>query len=248
MDIKPIETFYNGYRFRSRLEARWAVFFDAMGIKYEYEPEGFEFDDGTKYLPDFYLPDADAYIEIKSIGSFSIEKVDDGVQGINGREEVYKYMKAASEISKEHTFIIFMGDPYDAIVNRETRKGKSHLFYMGECFYKKASKNDPDIKPCNRDIKCAECDTPFYPCYSYAVNGFTTKAVIFIGDDKTSFIPKAYGNFEILLFGDNPYFSLELQDLEKYLVMNIKAAKKARQARFEHGNFEEVNRCLKTDI
>ena len=54
-EIKPIDTVYNGYRFRSRLEARWAVFFDAMGIKYEYEPEGFEFDDGTKYLPDFLL-------------------------------------------------------------------------------------------------------------------------------------------------------------------------------------------------
>lgn len=25
--IKPIETIYNGYHFRSRLEARWAVFF-----------------------------------------------------------------------------------------------------------------------------------------------------------------------------------------------------------------------------
>lgn len=54
-EIKPIETVYNGYRFRSRLEARWAVFFDAMGIKYEYEPDGFEFGDGTKYLPDFLL-------------------------------------------------------------------------------------------------------------------------------------------------------------------------------------------------
>ena len=28
--IKAIETVYNGYRFRSRLEARWAVFFDAL--------------------------------------------------------------------------------------------------------------------------------------------------------------------------------------------------------------------------
>ena len=33
-DIKPIETVYNGYRFRSRLEARWAVFFDEAGIEY----------------------------------------------------------------------------------------------------------------------------------------------------------------------------------------------------------------------
>ena len=54
--IKAIETLYKGYRFRSRLEARWAVFFDALGIDWEYEPEGFEMADGTRYLPDFYLP------------------------------------------------------------------------------------------------------------------------------------------------------------------------------------------------
>lgn len=65
MDIKPIETEYNGYRFRSRLEARWAVFFDVAGIKYEYEPEGFELDDGTRYLPDFYLPDFSTFCEVK---------------------------------------------------------------------------------------------------------------------------------------------------------------------------------------
>ena len=53
MEIKPIETEYNGYRFRSRLEARWAVLFDALGVKYEYEPEGFELPSGKKYLPDF---------------------------------------------------------------------------------------------------------------------------------------------------------------------------------------------------
>ena len=65
MDIKPIETVYNGYRFRSRLEARWAVFFDTIGARYEYEPQGFEFEDGTRYLPDFYLPDCDRWIEVK---------------------------------------------------------------------------------------------------------------------------------------------------------------------------------------
>lgn len=64
-DIKPIETYYNGYRFRSRLEARWAVFFDAMGIKYEYEPEGFVGAYGEPYLPDFYLSDFDVYAEVK---------------------------------------------------------------------------------------------------------------------------------------------------------------------------------------
>jgi len=62
--IKVIETVYNGYRFRSRLEARWAVFFDALDVKYEYEKEGFDID-GIWYLPDFYLPDYNCWVEIK---------------------------------------------------------------------------------------------------------------------------------------------------------------------------------------
>jgi len=62
--IKAIETVYNGYRFRSRLEARWAVFFDTLGIKWEYEKEGYELD-GLLYLPDFWLPEQDCWVEIK---------------------------------------------------------------------------------------------------------------------------------------------------------------------------------------
>ena len=63
--IKAIETVYKGFRFRSRLEARWAVFFDTANIPYEYETEGFELPDGTRYLPDFYLPQYDWYVEVK---------------------------------------------------------------------------------------------------------------------------------------------------------------------------------------
>ena len=51
-EIKPIETYYDGCRFRSRLEARWAVFFNELGVHYEYEPEGFQ-KNGLMYLPDF---------------------------------------------------------------------------------------------------------------------------------------------------------------------------------------------------
>lgn len=53
-DIKAIETYYNGYRFRSRLEARWAVFFNAIHADWTYEPEGYSFD-GNYYLPDFLI-------------------------------------------------------------------------------------------------------------------------------------------------------------------------------------------------
>lgn len=53
--LKPITTVYKGYRFRSRLEARWAVFFDACGAKWEYEPEGYDLGNGIYYLPDFVI-------------------------------------------------------------------------------------------------------------------------------------------------------------------------------------------------
>lgn len=65
--IQAIETVYKGYRFRSRSEARWAVFFDTLGVKYIYEPEGYVFEDGTRYLPDFYLPNANMFFEVKGL-------------------------------------------------------------------------------------------------------------------------------------------------------------------------------------
>jgi hypothetical protein len=71
--IKPIETEYAGYRFRSRLEARWAVFMDTLGIKYIYEPDGFDLD-GTWYLPDFWLPEQKRWIEIKGQKATEEEK------------------------------------------------------------------------------------------------------------------------------------------------------------------------------
>lgn len=68
-EIRAIETSYAGCRFRSRLEARWAVFFDHLGITWEYEPQGFLIDnwdgDPWQYLPDFYLPRDDTYVEVK---------------------------------------------------------------------------------------------------------------------------------------------------------------------------------------
>jgi hypothetical protein len=68
--MKAIETIYKGYRFRSRLEARWAVFFDALDIKWEYEKEGYEKNDNgviCSYLPDFYLPEFGMHVEVKGV-------------------------------------------------------------------------------------------------------------------------------------------------------------------------------------
>ena len=65
MQIKAVETQYKGYRFRSRLEARWAVFFDALGIDWQYEKEGYDLRELGYYLPDFYLTNYDIWVEVK---------------------------------------------------------------------------------------------------------------------------------------------------------------------------------------
>lgn len=54
MTISAIETRYAGCRFRSRLEARWAVFFTALDLDWHYEPQGYHTNGGL-YLPDFLL-------------------------------------------------------------------------------------------------------------------------------------------------------------------------------------------------
>lgn len=60
-----IETVYKGILYRSRLEARWAAFFDRLPIEYDYEMEGFNLPSGIKYLPDFWLPQVRMWAEVK---------------------------------------------------------------------------------------------------------------------------------------------------------------------------------------
>lgn len=62
--LRAIDTAYNGRFYRSRQEARFAVLFDWLGVSYDYEPEGYEVD-GLRYLPDFLLPEAGWFLEIK---------------------------------------------------------------------------------------------------------------------------------------------------------------------------------------
>lgn len=80
--LQAIETRYKGYRFRSRLEARWAVFFDTLGATWEYEAQGMKVsrrlfnpwaNEHFNYLPDFWLPKAELYCEVK--GSLSSDEL-----------------------------------------------------------------------------------------------------------------------------------------------------------------------------
>lgn len=101
-EIKAIQTYYNGFLFRSRLEARWAVFFDKMGIQYEYEPEGLILSDGSFYLPDFFLIPFDCYFEVKRKG------IDNTPEG---EKAIWKIRNGA--YTDSWAGIIAFGDPVD---------------------------------------------------------------------------------------------------------------------------------------
>ena len=86
-----IETQFKGYRFRSRLEARYAVMFDALGFEWQYEPEGFDLGELGCYLPDFFLPKHNVWKEIKGGKATGIEldKCSALFAGITGEENAF---------------------------------------------------------------------------------------------------------------------------------------------------------------
>ena len=68
--VKPIPATVYGVTTRSRLEARWIIFFERAGIPWEYEPQAYRV--GSRgYLPDFRIRPhhgADqAWMEIKPL-------------------------------------------------------------------------------------------------------------------------------------------------------------------------------------
>src|SRR5262249_20534748 len=64
--LRVIQTFFDGRHFRSRTEARFAVLCKALGWHYEYEREAFVLEQGS-FLPDFYLTECGAFVEVKGI-------------------------------------------------------------------------------------------------------------------------------------------------------------------------------------
>lgn len=114
--IKAIETRYLGHHFRSRLEARWAIYFDAAGIKWEYEHEGFVLPDETPYLPDFWLPELKCFAEVKPFG-FSKEEFYKASNLprpcilLDGKPQIHPYF-VAGELSQGDNAVISLDDRY----------------------------------------------------------------------------------------------------------------------------------------
>ena len=236
MDIKPIETVYNGYKFRSRLEARWAVFFDAAKIRYEYEPEGYEYN-GERYLPDFYLPDFDAHVEVKS-NRPGIEK------------DILRCIKMIHWGGPIKT-IIFLGNvPGDSdgghwhfpALYYSTGNMDGGLVYYGWWYFEDLFNDDGDPVCVAGSVSHARYIQPFYDTNNGGLDGrFNIKKRCF---EPLSVEPIS----DRYLMTEDPIKKskkYEMSDEEftqsmKEMVMQRNeifylALRKARQARFEHG-------------
>lgn len=106
--MKAIQTKYNGCLFRSRLEARWAIFLDALGIKWRYEIEGFDLD-GEWYLPDFWLPFP--FSEPHRDGAFGVQGYWLEIKPTMPGDREKRLLLTLARQTKHHAYL-FYGDPH----------------------------------------------------------------------------------------------------------------------------------------
>lgn len=98
--IPAIPTPYGGVLFRSRTEARWARFWDALDIKWEYEPQGFVTADGRPYLPDFVTFPALGRLWVEIKGSWESDP-----------EGVARWRRFADDRPQPSRAVLFAGAP-----------------------------------------------------------------------------------------------------------------------------------------
>ena len=210
--IQAIETEYNGYRFRSRLEARWAVFFDALGVDYEYEPEGYELPDGRRYLPDFRLK---CY----------------GTRGDIGENPFDLYIEVKGRMTEEEAEKIRMFANFDRTFKqlRDLGLPENELYDRFEEEIQKGDKINRVLIVGNIPKNGMSCDNLSNGSYE-AMDGcgvYPFNYELIDGDHFGAF-PAAFGG-KFFLWGDDSNYIWNYGEVER-------AYDVARKARFEHGD------------
>ena len=203
--IKPIETIYKGYRFRSRLEARWATFFDMMGLNWQYEVEGYDLGEKGYYLPDFFITSPQGYnfyYETKPRGYINDGKLD----------LLIKLLEANNNYENGNCVVIsgstLIGDPIDVTTqNYPTICPRCGVIRPLGFEYGGDKYND--ITSCG----CQLCD------FKEGNGHYTAK------EDLCLFNHEYHKGWIQVSGIDNRIYSTQISN----------AARAARQARFEHG-------------
>ena len=99
MASKGIPSEYAGVVYRSRGEAKWAVFLAELGVPFEYETQGFD-TDGSWYLPDFVI--------FAATGTIWAERKDSWADDPDG---IAKFRQFASQRPKKSRAALLIGVP-----------------------------------------------------------------------------------------------------------------------------------------
>lgn len=121
--MRSLGATYKGYAFRSRLECRWYIFYEAMGEPIAYEPEAIDLG-GFAYIPDFFLRTFRAWNEIKG------EMVSDAA----GLLMIEKCVQLTQQSGRP--VILAFHDPYDlrcAVFQGDQMYGQSRWTVCGLC-------------------------------------------------------------------------------------------------------------------
>lgn len=211
--LKPIDTVYKGYKFRSRLEARWAVFFDEIGIKWQYEVEGFALSDGRNYLPDFKITTINkitCWVEIKPL--------DDLGDGKLQRFSLDHHEKYPTDFVTE--FTVCSGDPLD-------------VFGDGLEFF--SEWKGGQVYLTDKVMLCPRCAA----IHKIRVSAYYSNELSFMCYPCDYNTPGGSGNkIEVgVIANTTPHkgeLVLDADELKIYLKKIENACSKARAARFEH--------------
>lgn len=188
-EIKSIDTFYSGVLFRSRLEARWAVFLNCLGISWVYESEGYDLPakgkrvKSVKYLPDFKIPSQkifpkELYLEIKPA-----VKINEEV-----KDKVFRFVE---HLDTRMTILsdVPYPDDIECYSYNDERGNSQHLCELEiECFY-----------PNGSDLGYCFCQCPFCEKFGFEFNGRSARIGCGCDHSKVANGDKTYNNSTIAL-------------------------------------------------
>lgn len=190
----PKRALWNGFCFRSRLEARWAIFLEYLQIDYLYEPKTFRLPNGHKYTPDFYLPSRRVWFEIKPTYPTELERE---------RAQLLSSMPSV----KGHRILLIYGSVQPPFVKKFYEGAKAIEFFPnGEQMEPMAWTQCETCKAFDLGLRCRP------PCHPEANKGSVTPSLrlqmAFEYVSKVDFDELSKTQYDAMIAGVNNYSSV----------------------------------------
>jgi hypothetical protein len=142
---EPTYTIYNDRQFRSDLHARWAVFFDTLGERWEYEKQAYDLPYAGRMVPDFWLPLQQSWVQtmpelpseeelVKAADlSFMTRSWVYVVWGTVGEHVIYAFNLPFNEHAYDKRFVFTLSDYSGRLMVVSSLRGEDAYQFIGYC-------------------------------------------------------------------------------------------------------------------